>query len=384
MSNYPALAEPVALGALQLPHRVIMSSLTRNRSLPTTVPNDDNVKYYAQRANPETGASLILSEGTLISHQGTEWPYAPGIWDETHAAGWKKVTDAVHAQGGQIVAQIWHTGRVCHPDMPEQSVGGEPVWAPSAIGARGGKFRLLPGRPGYISNPTPIPDPTVILDQFTNAAKMAKLADFDGVELHSGNGYLCEQFLSDVSNARTDKWGGSVENRARFGLEATKRLIDVWGADRVGIKISPLGGYNDTYNTTPESRIETFKYYVSALDDLSLAYIQIMASTFGDPCHGGVPQGFDHDIFEHYGPLIKKSNLIANAEFDAAKGEEAVKSGKAKAIVFGRPFVANPDFYSRAQNGIALAEPDVRSFYLHRVQGVNGSGYNDYPVATLS
>ncbi|KIR42753.1 xenobiotic reductase [Cryptococcus deuterogattii 99/473] len=378
--KFPTLAEPVTLGALQLDTRVIMASLTRNRSIPTTIPNEDNVKYYVQRAGPGR-SGLILSEGTLIAHQGTEWENAPGIWDEEHAKGWKKVTDAVHEKGGLIVAQLWHTGRVCHPDMIEQKRSGDPVWAPSDVGARGGKFRTLPGQPGYISNPTPIPDPTYILDQYSKAAEMAKLAGFDGVELHSANGYLIEQFLSDVSNTRTDKWGGSVENRIRFGLEAAKRLIEVWGADRVGVKISPCGGYNDTYNTSGDSRLETFKTYISRLDSLGLAYIQLMVAILGDDHHGGKPQGFPHDIIGTYGPLIKKSKLVVNGNYTPESGEEVVKSGKAAAVVYGRSYVANPDFVKRIQQGLPLAELNMKGLYMPAVEGQNGSGYNDYPDA---
>ncbi|WVQ80571.1 hypothetical protein IAT38_002676 [Cryptococcus sp. DSM 104549] len=378
--KFPKLAEPVSLGALNLEHRVIMSSLTRNRSIPTTVPNADNVLYYTQRASPSTGASLILSEGTLISHQGTEWPHAPGIWDEEHAQAWRKITDAVHAQGGLIVCQLWHTGRVCRYDAEEQQKGGEKVWGPSAVAARGGKFHELPGMPGYIT-PEPIPDPTVILDQYSNAAKMAKLAGFDGVELHAANGYLVEQFLSDVANVREDKWGGSVENRIRFGVEAAKRLVEVWGADRVGVKITPTGGYNDSYNTTAQSRVDTISAFVSALDSLSLAYIQLVTVNFGDPHHDGVPQGYNHDVLATYGPLVKKSKIVVNGGWEADSAEEVVKAGKGvEAVVFGQKFLANPDFYKRFQEGLGLNETHIQTWFTS-AGNANSVGYTDYPLA---
>jgi len=378
--TYPSLAKPVKLGAIQTVNSTLMASLTRNRSVPVDIPNDYNIEYYTQRA--EGGAGLIFSEGTLVTPQGTEWPHAPGIYDEEHAAGWKKVIDAVHAKGTPIVAQLWHLGRVSHPDMEQQKVAGVPVYGPSAVAARGGKFRDLPGEPGYIT-PEAVPDPQTLIDQFVNAAKMAKIAGFDGVEYHSANGYLGEQFLSDTSNVREDKWGGSVENRCRFGLEVVKGLIGVYGADRVGIKLSPCGGYNDAHFTSKESLLETFKYYVAELDALNIAWMQIMQyNAYGDAKFDGKPQGFDHDTVETYGPLIKNSNLIANCGYTAETGEKELnnKDRNVKAMVYGHTWIANPDLAKRFQSGQELSQPDVKTFYqIH--ENDPSVGYSDYPVA---
>ncbi|KAK8858438.1 hypothetical protein IAR55_002665 [Kwoniella newhampshirensis] len=376
--RFPNLAKPTKLGALSLRNRTIMASMARNRAVPASFPSDAMATFYAQRAGP-SGAGLVLTDATMVSPQGTEWGTSPGLWTEEHAKAWKKVTDAVHQQGGLIMVQLYHVGRCGHPDMPIHKLSGQPLWAPSAIAARGGQFRDLPGEPGY-PTPTPIPDPTVILDEFTHAAKMAILAGFDGVELHCANGYLVDQFLSDTANFRTDKWGGSVENRVRFGLEAVRRLIEVWGADRVGAKVSPAGGYNDSYHTTPESRVETYKTFITELDALNLAYIQIAGyNAWGDPKHGGVPQGYPHDMIETYGPLIKKSKLIVNQDYDGESAEKVVKEGKAEAVVFARNYIANPDYYKRIEEGIPLNASHMETWY---PTGTNlGVGYTDYPFA---
>ena len=227
-SNVEQLFKPISLGALQLRNRFVMAAMTRNRGY---TPNALNVEYYRQRA---TEAGLILSEGTLIELQGTEWPYAPGIFTSEQVTGWREVTDAVHAEGALIVAQLWHLGRVVHP----LHQGGKPCYAPSAIRAKGGKFRLLAGEPGY-QQPTPITNPEDYVTLFKAAAVAAKAAGFDGVQLHAANGYLPHQFVDPSSNQREDKWGGSVENRCRFTLRCIEELCEVWGPDRVGIKLSP-------------------------------------------------------------------------------------------------------------------------------------------------
>jgi len=374
--KFPLLAKPVKIGAIQAKSSMFMSSLTRNRWIYGRV-NDAVLKYYAQRAR-DGGAGLIFSEGVLISPQGTEWPHAPGIWDEAHAADWKKVTDACHKEGTPIVAQLWHVGRVAHPDMPEHKKAGTPVWGPSAITARGGKFRLLPGSPGYVT-PTEIPDPTTVLDEYTNAAKMAKLAGFDGVEFHSANGYLSEQFLSDISNKRTDKWGGSVENRCRFCIEGVKRLVEVWGADRVGVKLTPAGGYNDSYYSSTEVLLETFHYLISQLDSLGVAWLQVAqygAAT--DPKHDGVPQGYDHDVVKEYGKDVKHAALVVNCGYVPETAEKALEEGTVKAVAFGQLFIANPDAGARAQQGAEYNAPDYVRYYSFD-DGNLGGGYVDYP-----
>lgn len=379
--RFPLLARPVQVGAINAKNAVFMSSLTRNRS-PGTVPNEHNVKYYAQRAQ-NGGAGLIFGEGVLITRQGSEWPDAPGLWDEEHAEGWKKVVDAVHAEGTPIIAQLWHIGRVAHPDMDEQKKAGRPVYAPSAVGARGGKFRLLEGEPGYVT-PTAASKENIqeIINQFEHAAKMAKIAGFDGVEFHSANGYLGEQFLSDVSNVRDDEYGGSIENRTRFGLEVVKKLIGVYGADRVGIKLSPCGGYNDQYFTSPESLVDTFKYYIQELDKLKIAYMQITQyNAYGDVKFDGKPQGYDHDVVATYKDLLKNAAFIANCGYDGAKAEKEVEERGVKAVSFGQAFIANPDYYRRIQENLDTNQVDYPSMY-NIIDGDAGKGYHDYPFAT--
>ena len=225
------LFEPVQLGALSLRNRFVMASLTRNRGF---VPGDVNLQYYQQRAKE---AGLILSEGTLVELQGSEWPYTPGIWRKDQVEGWKPIIKAVHAEGCLMACQLWHMGRVLHP----LHQGGKPNIGPSALAAKGGKFRLLTGNPPY-QVPQAIPDPEEYVAIYRAAAVRAQEAGFDAVELHGANGYLVHQFLDPTSNQRKDEWGGSMENRCRFALRIIDELIGVYGADRVGIKLSPAGG----------------------------------------------------------------------------------------------------------------------------------------------
>ncbi|KAK7687075.1 hypothetical protein QCA50_009575 [Cerrena zonata] len=297
MSNTQELFKPVQIGPLTIKNRIVMSALTRSRSVPKDVPNALNVEYYRQRA--AGGAGLIVTEGVLISQQGTEWPNAPGIWNKEQIQAWKKVVDAVHAEGSVIFAQLWHTGRVSHPDMPAQKESGQPVYAPSAIAAEGGKFRTLPGSPGYVT-PTEVTDPNSLVELFRRAAENAKEAGFDGVEAHGASGYLIHEFLDSTSNKRTDQWGGSKENRARFGLEVLKALSDVFGADRVAIKLAPTGGYNDM-GMPLEETLETFNYFISEANKLNLAYITLVRwSPLLDPAG----RGTKHDVIASYGHLI--------------------------------------------------------------------------------
>ena len=228
------LFEPVTIGALRLRNRFVMAAMTRNRGF---VPNKVNVEYYRQRASE---AGMLLSEGTLVELSGSEWPGVPGIFRKDQIAGWKPIVDAVHSQGALFACQLWHLGRVLHP----LHQGGAPNVGPSAVAAKGGRFRLLEGKPGY-QVPQAIADPEEYIALYRAAAVNAKAAGFDAVEAHGSNGYLIHQFIDPTSNHRTDHWGGSVENRCRFPIRVMEELIAVWGADRVGIKLSPAGGYND-------------------------------------------------------------------------------------------------------------------------------------------
>ncbi|KAJ7589675.1 hypothetical protein C8J56DRAFT_826910, partial [Mycena floridula] len=367
------LLEPITLGPVTLKNRTFMSAMTRSRSVPTNIPNDLNVEYYRQRS----GAGLIVTEGTLVAQQGSQWPNAPGIWNKEQVTAWKKVTEAVHAEGSVIYVQLWHLGRASHPDMPEQVASGTPVYAPSAIAAQGGKFRQLPGEPGYVT-PTEIENPEILIGLFKAAAINAKEAGFDGVE-HGASGYLIHQFLDSTSNVRTDKWGGSVENRSRFGLEVLKTLVEVWGPGKVALKLSPTGGYNDVGMPLKET-LETFKYFISEADKLDLSYILLVRhSYYADPNNRGTP----HDVYDSYRHLVKNSKAFFNCEFTVEEAEEWVQKGKADGIFFGRHFLSHPDLVKRLQHGKPLDNPlDYATLY-----GYGGDeasevkGYTDYPAA---
>ncbi|KAK0205605.1 hypothetical protein DFS33DRAFT_1329594 [Desarmillaria ectypa] len=384
MSNLKALFQPLKVGPITLRNRIFMSAMTRNRSVPTNIPNNLNVEYYRQRA--AGGAGLIISEGVLIAQQGTEWPNAPGIWSQDQVKGWKKVTDAVHEEGGVIFAQLWHLGRVSHPDAPEQIASGKPVYAPSAIAARGGKFRFLPGQPGYVT-PTVIDDPRTLLSQWKQAAVNAKEAGFDGVEIHGANGYLVHQFLDSTSNHRTDEWGGSVQNRVRFALEVVKTALEVWGAERVGIKFNPAGGYNDVGMPLQET-LDTFRYLISELDSLGIAYVTLVryAESY-DPVIDGARRGTKHDILGTYASLLKNpaTRVFSNASFTGEEAARYVEDEKVDGVFFGIPWVANPDFARRLEKGAPLeGNIDFTTLYGHGgIEEDERKGYADYPLAAF-
>ncbi|KAL5492855.1 hypothetical protein ACEPAI_4303 [Sanghuangporus weigelae] len=376
MSHFSHILSPVTLGSVPLRNRVIMSALTRDRSAPTNVPNELNLEYYKQRA--KGGAGLIISEGTLVSQQGTEWPNAPGIWSKEHVTAWRKITDAVHAENGKIFCQLWHTGRVSHPDAPEQKASGLPVYAPSAVAARGGNFRHLPGTPGYVT-PTEVPDPTILIEQFRNAAVNAKEAGFDGVELHGANGYLVQQFLDNTINFRNDRWGGSTENRARFGLEILKVLVDIWGADKVGVKLNPAGGYNDA-GMTLEDTIETYSYFIKEADAIGLAYVCFVRYAAKlDTEFDGKKRATQHDVLGTYGPLLKRAKVLLNADVSPQEADQLIADKRIDAAVFGWFWIANPDVVLRLQAGKDLNY----NTDLHTLYGAEAGakGYTDYPFA---
>ncbi|KAK0435082.1 uncharacterized protein EV420DRAFT_1623659 [Desarmillaria tabescens] len=374
--SFPALK----VGPTTLRNRIFMSAMARNRSVPTNVPNSINAEYYRQRA--AGGAGLIITEAVLIAQQGTEWQDAPGIWSQEQVNGWKKVTDAIHEEGGAIFAQVLLIGRVSHPDAPEQIASGLPVYAPSAISARGGKFRFLLGQPGYVT-PAAIDDPQILLARWKQAAINAKQAGFDGVEIHGANGYLIHQFLDSTANHRTDQWGGSVENRARFPLEVVKIAVDVWGADRVGIKLNPAGGYNDVGYT-----LDTFGYLISEIDKLGIAYVTLVRYAENlDPVIDGARRATKHDVIGTYAPLLKNpaTKVFANASFTGEEAARYVEDEKVDGVFFGIPWVANPDLGKRFEKGVALeGDIDFMTLYGHGGTEVDErKGYVDYPVAAL-
>ncbi|KAJ7151605.1 hypothetical protein C8R46DRAFT_1197937 [Mycena filopes] len=362
----PTLFSPLTLGSITIPNRIGMSALTRNRADVSTTPNEIMKEYYLQRA--VGGCGLIVSEGTLVTRQGTEWPQAPGIWNKDQIAGWKAIVDAVHTTDTKIYCQVWHLGRASHPDAPEQITAGVPVYAPSAISARGGKFRHIPGTPGYVT-PTEVEDPTTLIQLFKQAAINAKEAGFDGVELHGANGYLIHQFIDSTSNKRTDKWGGSIENRARFGLEVLKVLIEVFGAD-VAIKLSPAGGYNDM-GMPLEETLETYNYFISEADKLGLSYIVLARYV--------QPRATQLDVVSSFRPVIKNTKVFSNGNFTPTEAEEFISAGTLDGVFFGIPWIAHPDLAKRAQHGKPLDNtPDFKTFYGHLDTPAH-LGYTDYP-----
>ncbi|KAI8807397.1 hypothetical protein BJ742DRAFT_679046 [Cladochytrium replicatum] len=350
---------------------VVLASLTRDRNSPNRVPEEINAQYYAQRA----GAGLIMTEATLISEQGVEWETAPGIFTKEQIEGWSRVASAVHEKGSLIFMQLWHIGRVAHPGM---DANGSPTLSPSGIAAKGGKFRLLPGSPGYIQNPEVIEDPWKIIDLFRQGARNAMEAGCDGVEIHSANGYLPHQFLESHSNTRTDEWGGSPENRAKFTIEAVKAAIRGVGGDakRVGIKLSPCGGSQDM-GDPKDTLIREYSYLITELDKLNIGYIQL-ARYFSlmDTSARGTPL----DLVKAFRPLIKNSLVMFNGGFTGTEAEEFVKSGKADLISFGLPFIRTPDLPERLFKGKPLDNALDMTMLYGGKDVPRSRGYTDFPA----
>ncbi|MES2501702.1 MAG: alkene reductase [Pseudomonadota bacterium] len=353
------LFSPAKLGSIALKNRIVMAPLTRNRAGEGGVPQDLNVTYYEQRAS----AGLIVTEATPISAMGHGYPALPGIYTDEQVAGWKKITDAVHAKGGKIVIQIWHVGRISHPTL----LNGELPVAPSAIKPAGKAFTYQ-GLVDYVEpralDASELP---AIVQDYVHATKCALKAGFDGVEIHAANGYLLDQFLRDGSNKRTDNYGGSFENRARLLLEVTKAVVETAGADKVGIRISPVNPFNDMHDSNPQA---LFNYVVEQLNQFNLAYLHAVE---GGIHGGGKADAFD---FEQMRKLYKGA-YMANLSYDKARGNEAIASGHADVIAYGVPFIANPDLVERYKTDAALNEADSKSFY-----GGTEKGYTDYPFLT--
>lgn len=359
------LFTPLELGPLTLPNRVIMAPLTRMRAgMPGNIPRELNAEYYRQRA----GAGLIISEATPVSPRGHGYFHTPGIHTEAQARGWKLVTNAVHQAGGRIFLQLWHVGRQSHNDLQP---GGELPVAPSALGTGS----QSPTEPGVVKD-HPVPraletdEIPGIVEEFRRGAALAKLAGFDGVEIHGANGYLLEQFLSDSSNHRTDAYGGSLENRARFILEVTEAVVSVWGGDRVGIRLSPANTFGGIATT---NRFETYRYLVEKLNRFGLAYMHFVEPRIA----GNVDlEQFDDSLASrHFRPHITgDTKLIAAGGLDFESGQEAVASGNADAVAYGRSFIANPDLPRRFAVGAPLNPYNRDTFY-----GGGPEGYTDYP-----
>lgn len=350
------LFSPLQLGALRLPNRIIMSALTRCRADADHVPTDLMVDYYTQRAT----AGLILTEATMVMEGNSAFWREPGIYSEAQVAGWRKVTDAVHAKGGLIMLQLWHGGRACHPLL---NGGAQPV-APSAIGITGDEVHTPEGKKPYVT-PRELRDDEIpgIIAGFRKAAENAVAAGFDGVEVHGANGYLIDEFLRDGSNRRGGPYGGSIENRARFLLEVTDAAIQVWGADRVGVRISPLNSYNDMRDSDP---VALTRHVATQLQARKVAFLDLMRGDFFGAQQGDVitpaREGFHGSLWLGMG-------------YDKAQGNAALASGTGDAIVFGHHFISNPDLVHRLRVDAPVVKPDASTFYTQ-----DAKGYTDYPA----
>jgi len=346
------LFDPIKIGAFALPNRIVMAPLTRARAVGAgRVPNALMAEYYAQRAS----AGLILSEATSVTPMGVGYADTPGIWSEEQVAGWKKVTEAVHAAGGRIVLQLWHVGRISDPVFLD---GAAPV-APSAIKPAGTVSLVRPKREYATPRALETEEIAGIVAAYRQGAENAKLAGFDGVEVHGANGYLLDQFLQDSTNRRTDGYGGPIENRARLMLEVLDACIDVWGADRVGMHLAPRRDSHDMGDSTPA---ETFGYVARELGKRGIAFIFAREAVGEDSL----------------GPLLKQEfggPYIANEKMSVETAEQLLSEGKADAIAFGLWFIANPDLPQRLKQGAALnpLRPEV-------IYGQTGDGYTDYPA----
>lgn len=362
-STTVSLFDPITVGAMRLPNRIFMAPLTRNRANHADdAPRPLNAEYYAQRAS----AGLLIAEATQITPQGKGYAFTPGIYSDAQIAGWKDVTNAVHAAGGHIVLQLWHVGRISHPSL--QPGGALPV-GPSAVAFTS---QVFDGK-GFVDCVMPraleaSELPGIVAD-YVRAANNAIAAGFDGVEIHSANGYLLDEFLRDGANQRTDEYGGSIENRVRFPLEVVRAVVDAIGKDRVGIRISPVTPFGDLRDSTPA---QTFGHYVDELAKTGIAYLHVIEGSTGGA--RDLP-GVDYaDLRARFpGPYI------ANNGYDRALALDSVASGRVDAVAFGRLYIANPDLVERLRENAPLNEPDGTTFY-----GGDAKGYTDYPTLATS
>lgn len=354
------LFQKTKLGSLDLSNRIVMAPLTRARALKGDVQGPLNAEYYAQRAT----AGLIISEATNISQQGKGYAFTPGIYTDEQVAGWKLTTDAVHAKGGKIFAQLWHVGRISHPDL--QPNGGLPV-APSAIKPYGMAFTEEGLKPFVTPRALETEEISGIVSQYAHAAKCAKRAGFDGVEIHSANGYLLDQFIRDKTNQRTDRYGGSLENRVRLVLEVVAAVTNVWTGACTGIRLAPVSTENDISDSNP---METFSYLVDQLNQFHLAYLHCVEGETKGP--RAIPDGFS---FLELRKLFR-GMYMANNGYDIQMALQARAQNSADLICFGRPFIGNPDLVRRLYTGAALTNAPKETWY-----GEHGShGYTDWPT----
>lgn len=363
-----SLFDPVQAGDLKLSNRIVMAPLTRNRS-PNAVPRDITATYYAQRAS----AGLLITEATAISHQGQGYADVPGLYGTEQLDAWRRVTDAVHAEGGKIVVQLWHVGRVSHTEL--QPEGAKPV-APSAITARTKTVLIKDGVPTFTETSAPraldASELPGIVHAYAVAARSAvETSGFDGVEIHGANGYLLDQFLKTGSNKRTDDYGGSIQNRARLLLEVTRAVVDAVGGGKTGIRLSPVTPANDVHDDDPQP---LFDYVVRQLGPLGLAYIHVIEGATGGP-REIEDRPFDYEALKAaYRAAGGKGAWMVNNGYDKPLAEEALKEGD-DLVAFGKPFISNPDLVRRLREGAPLNAWDKNTFY-----GGGEAGYIDYPV----
>ncbi len=357
------LLSPIKIGSIELRNRVIMAPLTRSRSNREGIPNDLMRQYYEQRAS----AGLIISEATNISPMGVGYLNTPGIWTQEQIEGWKPITQAVHNKNGRIYLQLWHTGRSSHPDFH----GGEFTVSASAINS-GGQVNTYDGlkdkEPPRTLDISEIED---TIDDYVKAAKNAIEAGFDGVEIHGANGYLIDQFICSGSNVRNDKYGGSIENRCRFGLEVVAAISKAIGSDRTAIRLSPSGTFNGMFDETP---VETFSYMIDKLNEYNLAYLHIM-EPYAPPGKTYIPQDSylqDREVTQYF-RNIYKGNLMTNSGFNIDEANDYISNGIADMVAFGKLMIANPDLVERIENNANLNDWDVKTFY-----SGGEKGYIDY------
>lgn len=353
---YEALFSPLKIGALTLPNRILMAPLTRCRAEDGHVPGPLMAEYYAQRAS----AGLIIAEATMAMEGNSAFWREPGIYSQAQVEGWKRVTDAVHAKGGRMALQIWHGGRACHPLLNDGAI---PV-APSPIAITNGQVMTPQGMQPYVT-PRALRDDEIpgIVKGFATAARNAKAAGFDMIELHGANGYLIDEFLRDGANRRGGPYGGQVENRARLLFEILDASIDVWGADRVGLRLSPLNSYNSMKDSDP---VGLTTWLATALNNFNLAYLHVMRADFFQEQKADVLTPARAEF---------KNALIGNMGYAAAEADAAIREGALDAVAFGTSFLANPDLPARIAAGAPLNAPNPETFY---TQGP--VGYTDYPA----
>jgi 2,4-dienoyl-CoA reductase-like NADH-dependent reductase (Old Yellow Enzyme family) len=346
------LFDPIAIGDLKLPNRILMAPLTRNRSSGAgRIPNEMMRDYYVQRSS----AGMIITEATSVTPMGVGYPHTPGIWSQEQVGGWRMITDAVHKAGGRILSQLWHVGRISDPSF----LNGALPEAPSAIAPKGHVSLLRPQRPYVTPRALETEEIAGVIEAFRKGAENAKAAGFDGVEVHGANGYLLDQFLQDSTNKRTDRYGGTVENRARLLLEVTDAAISVWGAGRVGMHLAPRA---DSHDMGDSDLPATFGYVARELGKRKIAFICARES-LAEPRLGPKLKGAFGGVY------------IANEGFTFESAEQALATGEADAVAFGKLFIANPDLPRRFALRAPLNAWNSATFY-----GTGPEGYTDYPV----